>query len=250
MGSFVGESNSLEPPPLLLLRLPLITMSSASTPVADTFPPLRRSARLEQKAKRTECHCPTPLATEEQKHDEEPVDHCAVLLTRLSVSATTEPPQDVNKDGIPYAFLSKNEYVLPHIYKLIQQSKESTTSEDNTKHAKELFEFLLYQPVVLVYTPAIRNVVRKKIAEFRTVLQSRASNTNCTHYESLIQELSLNAVNVRHTGIRNRIVEKVKEMEVLLAEYRVWAESTEFLTIMDKLEQTLDALVAFPGYVA
>lgn len=214
-------------------------MSAIPTAATATATP-RRSARLAEKA----------AALAKKK---------ASMNNEENIIVTVEPSEIEKEEhnhltnpvkSIQDEYLVTNREVINSIHELLLSCMKANSAEEKTRLANELFVRIHFYPSLLAYFPRLRRVVHEKVIEIRNTLQQRAISNTAVNYNNKIHDLIHTMINtIEHKGFRVRILEKLHEIDTILYEYNTWAQSTEFLRNIDRLEKLLEAVTFFPDYV-
>ncbi len=212
----------------------------SSTPTAATATTPRRSARLAEKA--------ATLAKKKASMNNE--ENIVVTVEQSEIEKEEHNHLTNPTKSIQDEYIVTNREVINTIHELLLSCMKANSAEEKTRLANELFVRIHFYPSLLAYFPRLRNAIRNKLIEIRHTLQQRAISNISVNYNNKIHDLIHTMINtIEHKGFRVRILEKLHEIDTILYEYNTWAQSTEFLRNIDRLEKLLEAVTFFPDYI-
>lgn len=132
----------------------------------------------------------------------------------------------------------------------LNECNEARGYEQKCVVVKKLFEYLIVNPDICIIYPRFRFMVKAKIDEFKTQLQSYKSEFNLDSETKNIIDTFVAVKNKIHNIDHNeKLSSKLNDIKDILYSYNQYIQNQPLLITLNSMEKTLEDIKKHPDYV-
>lgn len=132
----------------------------------------------------------------------------------------------------------------------LDECNQARGCEQKCAVVKKLFEYLIANPEICIIYPRFRFMVKAKVDEFKTLLQSYKSDFNLdSEAKNIIDAIVAAKAKIHHTDYNEKLSSKLNDIKDILYSYNEYTHNQPLLITLNSMEKTLEDIKKNPSYV-
>lgn len=132
----------------------------------------------------------------------------------------------------------------------LDECNEARGCEQKCVIVKKLFEYLIANPDICIIYPRFRFMVKAKVDEFKTQLQSYKSEFNLdSETKSIIDTIVAVKNKIHNTDHNEKLSSKLTDIKDILYSYNQYVQNQPLFITLNSMEKTLEDIKKHPNYV-